>query len=413
MNSNVRVAYLVNQYPSTSHSFIRREIQALESLGATVFRYSIRKSKDGYVDGADAKEAEKTRVLLDDKFRLIGAALKRAISGPARMAAAVKTTAWHANRSDRGWARNVAYLLEACRLCELLEAEGVRHVHAHFGTNSAIVAELCRILSGCDFSFTVHGPEEFDRAVVLGLGRMVENAKFVAAISQYGRSQLLRLVGRGHWDSVAVVRCGLERALLDRPLTPIPTAPRLVCVGRLHEQKGQHVLLEAAKRLADNGIDFELVLAGDGPLRDILEKHIAALGLAQRVRITGWITESQVKEELDSARAMVLPSFAEGLPVVIMEALALGRPVISTYVAGIPELVRPGENGWLVPPSDVERLALAMQEVLEAEPARLEAMGRAGRAAVTEMHDVSLSAKTLLSLFQSGQRKTADSVPND
>jgi glycosyltransferase involved in cell wall biosynthesis len=256
-------------------------------------------------------------------------------------------------------------------------------------------------LGGPEYSFTVHGPEEFDRAIVVGLRRLIEDAKFVAAISHFGRSQLLRLIERRIWDKVAIVRCGVEPALFAEAVAPIPDAPRLVCVGRLHEQKGQFVLLDAAKRLQERGIPFELVLAGDGPLRPVIEARIAELGLSERVTITGWIDENGVKRELHAARALVLPSFAEGLPVVIMEAFALGRPVLSTYVAGIPELVRPGENGWLFPAGNVEALAVAMEQALNAAPDTLASMGLAGRRAVERQHDVTKNAEALARLLSS------------
>jgi glycosyltransferase involved in cell wall biosynthesis len=408
----VIIAYLVNQYPSTSHSFIRREIRALEELGHTVKRYSIRRSKDGYVDRRDAEEAEKTTVLLSSKPALLGSLLRTATTRPVKTMKAIEQALWHGLRSDRGVLRHVAYLAEACVLLHELEREGVTQLHAHFGTNSTIVARLCRTLGGPEYSFTVHGPEEFDRAIVVGLRRLIEDAKFVAAISHFGRSQLLRLIERQLWDKVAIVRCGVEPGLFAQTVAPIPEAPRLVCVGRLHEQKGQFVLLDAAKLLLDRGIPFELVLAGDGPLRPVLEARISELGLSAQVKITGWIDESRVKSELDAARAMVLPSFAEGLPVVIMEAFALGRPVLSTYVAGIPELVRPGENGWLFPAGDANALARAMEEVLTAPTESLAAMGLSGRRAVERRHDVSKNAATLSRLFASAGASAETLAPD-
>lgn len=223
-------------------------------------------------------------------------------------------------------------------------------MHAHFGTNSTEVVMLANVLGGPAYSFTVHGPEEFDKPQFLHMGEKVRRAAFVAAVSSYGRSQLYRWVAHEHWGKVKVVHCGLERGFHDVAPVNVPCAPRLVCVGRLCEQKGQLLLLEAAHRLAAQSIDFELVLAGDGEMREEIGALIARHGLQAQVRITGWISSAQVREEILAARALVLPSFAEGLPVVIMEAMALRRPVLTTYVAGIPELVRPGENGWLFLP---------------------------------------------------------------
>ena len=153
---------------------------------------------------------------------------------------------------------------------------------------------------------------------------------------------------------------GSTKSFWVATVTPMPDRPRLVNVGRLTEQKGQLLLIEAAAHLHAQGIDFELVIVGDGPFRGKLERLIDQHGLRDRVRITGFLNNHGVRLELEAARALVMPSFAEGLPVVIMEALALGRPVISTYVAGIPELVEPGRSGWLIPAGAVEPLAAAM-----------------------------------------------------
>ena len=259
---------------------------------------------------------------------------------------------------------------------------------------------LASALGGPAYSFTVHGPEEFDKPQFIHLGEKVRRAAFVAAISAYGRSQLFRWVDHAHWSKVKVVHCGLEQAFHNVPAVAVPSAPRLVCVGRLCEQKGQLLLLEAARLLAARGVAFEIVLAGDGEMREQIEALIAQYQLQAQVRITGWISSDQVRAEILAARAMVLPSFAEGLPVVIMEAMALRRPVLTTYVAGIPELVRQGENGWLFPAGDVDELAASLAECL-AQPADvLQRMGEAAYQRVLERHDIDTEATKLAHLFR-------------
>jgi glycosyltransferase involved in cell wall biosynthesis len=281
-----------------------------------------------------------------------------------------------------------------------LRRRKIRHLHAHFGTNPAAVALLCRLLGGPDYSFTVHGPEEFDRAPLLALDRKIARAKFVVAISEFGRSQLLRLAESQQYSKIQVVRCGLDGDLLNATSDPIPKGARLVCVGRLSEQKGHSILLEAAARLAKEGKAFELVLVGGGELRAGLERSMQALGLEGQVRITGFVSQERVVEELRAARALVLPSLGEGLPVVIMEAFALGRPVLSTFIAGIPELVTPGLNGWLVPAGSVEALTAALSEVLSCPPETLEKMAAQGKEAVRRRHDIHASAHRLAQLFE-------------
>lgn len=274
------------------------------------------------------------------------------------------------------------------------------HVHAHFGTNSAEVVMLAHALGGPSYSFTVHGPEEFDMAQFLAIGEKVRRAAFAVAISSYGRSQLYRWLDHAHWPKVKVVHCGLEPAYHAVEPTPPAAGPRLVCVGRLCEQKGQLVLVEAAHRLALKGIQFELVLVGDGEMRAEVEGLIQRYGLAKEVRITGWVSNDQVREEILAARGLVLPSFAEGLPVVIMEAMALRRPVLATFVAGIPELVLPGENGWLFPAGSVDGLMAAMEECLSKPPEELRKMGECAYRRVLERHSIDTEVAKLAELFR-------------
>jgi colanic acid/amylovoran biosynthesis glycosyltransferase len=199
---------------------------------------------------------------------------------------------------------------------------------------------------------------------------------------------------------VHVVHCGIDQGFLGAsPSTP-SSAPRLISIGRLSEQKGQYILVEAAARLRAQGRDFEIVLIGGGPLRDSIEERVRQLDLGKYVKLAGWMTGPQVREELLASRGLVLPSFAEGLPVVIMESLALGRPVIATYIAGIPELVRTGETGWLVPAGDVEELVAAMGQMLDAPVEQLERMGQAGATRVARDHDVRTEARKLLDLIE-------------
>jgi colanic acid/amylovoran biosynthesis glycosyltransferase len=399
----VKVAYLVNCYPRTSHSFIRREILALEAQGIEIKRFSLRPLDEKLVSDADRQELTRTRVVLDEGvWGHVLAVAATALRDPARLARALGLALRLGWRSERGLARHVAYLGEACVLARWLRREPVDHLHAHFGTNSAAVAMLCHAVGGPSFSFTVHGPDEFDKPEFLGLGEKIHQSAFVVAISSFGRSQLCRWSRYEDWAKIHVVRCGVEDELLHAPHAPVPSAPRLVCVARLSEQKGHLLLVEAAARLAAQGVPFEILLAGDGPLRGRIEELVAQLGIADRIRFGGWMSAVQVREAILSSRALLLPSFAEGLPVVVMESLALGRPVITTAIAGTPELVETGVTGWLVPAGSVDALVPAMRAALEAPTVQLEEMGRRGAALVAERHDVAKEARTLAGLFRSG-----------
>jgi len=276
----------------------------------------------------------------------------------------------------------------------------VDHLHVHFGTNPATVAMLCRELGGPPFSFTAHGPEEFNKPNWIHLAEKIASANFVVGVSAFGRAQVMRHCACSDWSKVEVVRCGVDASFLSREPTPVPTARRLLFVGRLSEQKAPTLLVEAAAQLKRRGLEFELIMLGDGPLRPQLEAQIAELGLAEHVKLLGWASGPTVVSWLEQSRALVLPSFAEGLPVVLMEALAMQRPVISTIVAGIPELVVAGETGWLVPAGAVRELTDAMASALSASPEALSTLGRRGRDRVLRDHDSTANARLLLDCIQ-------------
>lgn len=397
--SQPKIAYFINQYPKVSHSFIRREILALERLGFEIQRIALRGWDAELVDAEDMRERERTRYVLQaGVMGLIVAALGIVIRSPRRFFSALKLALKMGIHADRSWPFHLVYLAEACRIVPWLRESGARHIHAHFGTNSTEVVMLLKALGGPTYSFTVHG-SEFDKPDFLKLGDKVRYAAFVVAISSFGRSQLYRWADYADWPKIQVVHCGLEQAFYDVQAVPISAIPRVVCVGRLSEEKGQLLLLNAVSRLARKGIHLELVLAGDGDMRPELESQIAHQNLQGQVRITGWISSQQVREEILAARALVLPSFTEGLPVVIMEAMALRRPVLATYVGGIPELVRPGVDGWLFPAGDVDRLAAALEEFLTTPVETLEKMGESARLRVLERHSVDTEARKLAQLF--------------
>lgn len=399
-----RVAYLVNTYPTTSGSFIRREILAIETLGHPIERFALRHWNEPLVDPNDQEERRKTRAVLDlNPLRIAWATLQAAIKRPTRFARAVKLAIDLGRRGSshgQGVLRHGIYLAEACVLLNWFQEAGVDHVHAHFGTNSTAVACLCRALGGPPYSFTVHGPEEFDRPLGLALDLKVVHAAFVAAISRHGQSQLRRWVSYNHWHKIHVVHCGLDPAFLNALNVPIPDAPNLVCIARLAEQKGLPTLIEAAGLLRSRGVDFQITIIGDGPLRSEIDTLIDRLDLRESVRLAGWQGSAEVRDAIERSRALVLPSYAEGLPVVLMEALALGRPVVSTWVAGIPELVEPGETGWLVPPGDADTLADAIEQVLRADAESLTTIGRNGSIRVNRQHNAQTEAAALLALIR-------------
>lgn len=395
----LRVAYLTNEYPRVSHTLVRREIRALEELGHFVLRLSIRRGDA--VHAVDRAEASRTMVCLDlPKVRILLAALMTALGRPLAMLRGLVMVMRMSRASDRGLFRHLACLCEAAVLLRICEGQDVAHVHVHFGTDAAAVARLMRCLSRghLSYSMTIHGPDEFDAPRGLALREKVADAAFVAVISDFCLAQVRRWSDPEHWRKLHVVRCTVDRSFTSTG--PIAASSRtLLCVGSLTARKGHLLLLEALASLRDNGVDADLILAGDGELRQTIEQTMRALGLEARVQITGWVDEPQLRQLLARARVVVLPSFAEGLPMIILEALAMQRPVIATWVAGVPELVRPGENGWLVPAGNVSELAAAMASALATPADRLASMGRHGERLVREHHDEATEVHKLESLL--------------
>jgi colanic acid/amylovoran biosynthesis glycosyltransferase len=406
----VKLAYLVNTYPQPSHSFIRREIQALERMDWQIHRFALRSDRARLVDSADIAEDGRTEHILDHGlWPIVKKALPFAARRPMaalrslRLALACGARGTGGVPGTGGRLRHLVYWLEGAFLAARCHDLRLPHIHAHFGTNSTTVAMLAAEIGGLGYSFTTHGPEEFDAPRAHSLGEKIARADFAVAISSFGRSQLCRWAEVPHWPKLHVVHCGIEPWRFPAP-APLPDGPpRLVAIGRLAEQKGFPLLIEAMALVADDLPDLQLTLIGEGPFRAALERQIASAGLQGRITLTGWLDEAAVRDQLARAQALILPSFAEGLPVVVMEAFAAGRPVIATAIMGVPELVGP-DTGWLVPAGDPQALAEAIRSYAVTPTDRLAAMGALARETVLARHDITREAETLAALFASGGR---------
>ena len=405
----MKIAYILNTYPQPSHSFIRREVQALERHGVEIERIAMRPADVPLVDPGDVGEQGRTDyVLAKGDARLVTGLVRRMWRSPRRFRSALAKAWAMGGRSQVGRLRHLIYLAEAAYVADRVEEEGIDHLHAHFGTNSTTVALLAAMLAdvsgGLGYSFTTHGPEEFDAPQVLSLGAKVDTADFAVAISSFGRSQLSRWAAFGSWARLKVVHCGIEPSRFSEP-QPLPEGPlRLAAIGRFVEQKGQMVLIHALAKLVEAHPDLHLSLIGDGEMRQDLEAAIARYDLARHVTLTGWLSEADVRAELAKAHALVMPSFAEGLPMVVMESMAAARPVVATYIAGTPELVVPGQTGWLVPAGDPDVLAEAIADLAVTPSEALSRMGQAGRTRVLQRHDSEIEAGKLAHHFEEAIR---------
>lgn len=406
--ATARICYFTNCYPKTSHSFIRNEIEALERQGFDVVRITIRPSSEGLIDKDDLAESERTEPLLRGGAARLALAVAATVARrPGRSIAVLARALWE---RPAGLVRAIAYFAEACRLLALMATGNVQHVHVHFGTNPAAIALMASRIGDVTFSMTVHGPDEFDAPVALDLRGKIAGAAFVVGVSSFGRSQLMRWSAPADWPKIHVVRCGVANrfhapaAMADAGLR----SRTLVCVARLSGQKGLPLLIEAVEQLMRTE-PFCLRIVGDGELRATIEAAIAARGLHRHVQLLGWLGAEDVRRTLLDARGLVLPSFAEGLPVVLMEALALGRPVVATAIAGIPELVD-AQNGWLVPAGSAAALADAMRAVLQADCATLQAMAMVGQRRVRRDHDIDRNAAQLAGLLRTAIARPIPSV---
>ncbi|MEM6942488.1 MAG: glycosyltransferase [Pseudomonadota bacterium] len=394
----VKLAYFLNTYPSTSQTFIRGEIAEIEASGLAVTRYAIRRWDEPLVTEADRVEETRTRYLLDRPATLLLALLLELVRNPRGIARGFGLWWRLFANAGGGFVRHVAYFLEAVQLKRWAVADGITHIHTHFATNGAAVAMLAEAMGGPRWSVTVHGPNEFFDPERASVPLKLARASFVAAISHFAKGQVATHCGMESFAKTHVVRCGVDLAAFAEADPSVAEAP-VLHVGRLCVEKAQVLFPAAVAEAAETAGGLRLEVIGDGEARTAVEAAIAATGTSARITLLGWRSHVEVRSRLAASRGLFLPSFAEGLPIVIMEALALGRPVIASWVAGIPELVD-ADCGWLVAPGDEAGFARALAALASAPPATLEAMGRAGREKVTRLHDQRANALRLRALIE-------------
>lgn len=406
----MKIAYLTSMYARAGDTFIRREVAGLRELGHEVHTFSARRAPGEDVSEEIKAEQANTLYLTEQPvLDMVKCTWKRLTKKPVRLmrASASAFKLGQTGVKNRIW--QVAYIMEASLLAEEMEARGVEHLHNHIAAASATVALLASEISGIPYSLSIHGPHIFFEPRAQSLGPKVSRSAFTTCITQFCKSQAKIFTPYGDWPRLEIIHCGLDSTFLGQPPTPVADNNKVVTVGRLCEEKGQMELIEVVSELKKQGIDMELVVVGDGPLRTPMEALAGKLGVSDRVDFKGWLGSAEVREAIEGCRLMLHPSFAEGLPVVIMEALALGRPVVASRIAGIPELVVQGESGWLVTPGDTQDTLRALKEALQTPAARLSEMGAAGRARVERDHNIKTETAKLAQLIESrgGHRASA------
>lgn len=391
------IAYLTGEYPRATDTFIQREVAALRALGLTVETCSMRRTGPEHHTGPEQHaEAAGTFHVLESALsprRLIAAHLA-AWRRPGAWLRALRL-AWRTGPGGMiPTLYQFIYLAEAAVLAQHLRARGITHLHNHIAKSSCTVAMLMSEMSGIPYSFTLHGPDIFYEPYRWRLDEKIARARFVACISHFARSQAMAFSDPADWGKLHIVHCGVDPA---RYGGAAPEArAHLLFVGRLAGVKGVPVLLEAVQGLIADHPDLRLTLVGDGPERMDLEAR--ARGLGGHVDFVGYKSQDAVAALLAEATALVLPSFAEGLPVVLMEALAARVPVVCTRIAGVAELVEDGVSGLLAPPGDAVALRDALARVLSDADLR-RAMGDAGRARVMAEFASDREAAWLARLF--------------
>jgi glycosyltransferase involved in cell wall biosynthesis len=404
------IAYLSGRYPAVSHTFIMREVEALRRLGLRVETLAIHRARiEDLLSDADREAFDTTFAVLPTRpGRLVGAHLEAFRARPGRYLKTLVLALRLSPPGLRGRLWQLFYFAEAMVIWRHCRDVGVRHVHAQFAdtaTESALLVSHFesgdgRDRQGWSWSLAVHGPVEFYDVTVNRLGEKLRRARFALAISDFGRSQLMALVEEEHWHKIQVVRCGVDPAAFGhRGRVDSGPGVRIVCVGRLVHHKGQAVLLEAVAELARRGRPVTLTVVGDGPKRSSLEQLAQRLGIADSVTFTGSVAQDRIRDLYATGDIFCLPSFAEGLPVVLMEAMAVGLPVVTSRIMGIPELVEDGVSGLLVPPGRPDELAGALEQLIR-DPDRRHRMGAAGRDRVVAEFDVSRSAAKLGEIFR-------------
>lgn len=401
------VVYVTTHYPRVALTFILLEIRELERIGMRVTPVAINTTDESeLISQALSDEHQRTTYLKAlGPIRLGRATARVLLRHPVRMMALLRVAVSSSRLDLPVLARRLVHLAYAAAMVEAVGTAEARHFHAHFGQAPATVAWFAAEIAGFStgvprtWSFTIHGFHDFADEKVSRLDLKARSARFVCCVSDFTRAQLCRVTEPDLWDRYHVVRCGIDLdAFPYRPPSQAAGRVRVVMVARLSPEKGHLVLLSALRELRDRQVDVELEVIGGGPSAALIQSTADDLGLADRVTLSGELGSEVVSDHLADADIFCLPSFAEGIPVAIMEAMAIGLPVVTTYVGGVPELAINGETALVVPASNARELAGAIEQ-LATQPELRERLARNGRQRVCELHDSRRNAQQLHQLF--------------
>ena len=406
----IRIAYLVSQYPAFNHTFILREIRQLRQLGFEVHVASIRGADRPFQD-LTAEEQEEQLATFYIKpggvARALGAHLRmlfiRPLSYLHGLIYSLRLAGWNVRRA----LTNLLYFAEAVVFVDWMRHEDLSHFHMHFTSTVGLIA--CRAWP-LRASVTIHGPDEFNDPVGFYMHEKIEAFGLLCTISQYGRSQLMLRSDYSQYNKFRVSRLGVDPSVYSpRPFRENPPRFEIISVGRLAPPKGYHVLIAAMNQLVREGRSVRLRLVGDGPDRAGLEQHVAKFDLGGHVVFEGRQNADRVLDLYQQADIFAMPSFAEGIPVVLMEAMAMEIPCVTTWITGIPELIRNEVDGLLIAPSSEEELVAALARLMDDTELRLR-LGKSGRQRVLEHYDLKRNTELLANLLCDFVNGTGGSV---
>ncbi len=397
------IAYLVSQYPMLSMIFILREVVQLRELGFKIDVASINlpdRSPEGLTE-LESEEANRAYCIKQHGLTgAIKAHVQMLLTNGAGYLRGARLILQLGGVDLRRLSFNGVYFTEALMVASWMKLNGHRHLHVHLGSQAATVGMYVHHILGSGLSITVHGPDEFYDVQGQYLAQKVAAADFVCCISHFARSQLMKCSPYAHWSKLVVSRLGVDPQLFapHRRRFATPEVFEILCIGRLTPAKGQHLLIDAIDRLVQQGWRVRLRLVGGGADEASLKRRAAEIENPHAILFEGAVNQNGIRALYAKADLFCIASFAEGIPVVLMEAMAMGVPCVTTRIAGISELVRDGVDGLLVSPSDLDGLVEALAKLMSDDILR-ERIAESGRARVLEQYDLRKNVETLASIF--------------